>query len=100
MFAKPIMGGIADRFHSKKLMFLLFQVVTAVAMLGINFISEIPTESKVHFACDNGAAVFDTSASNKNITDNCAPERIAAENGLRDILHCQVIIRNKSLKYG
>ncbi|GLV42704.1 Sugar baby [Carabus blaptoides fortunei] len=90
MFAKPIMGGIADRFHSKKLMFLLFQVVTAVSMLGINFISEIPTESKVHFACDNGAAVFDTSVSNKNITDNCAPARIAAENGLRDILHCQM----------
>lgn len=89
MLAKPIMGAVADRFRIKKLLFIIFQVITACALLPINYIPKIPTESKVHFACDNGAAFVDTSLGNP-INDNCALNKITLEKGVNATTQCNL----------
>lgn len=89
MLAKPIMGGIADRFRVKKLLFIIFIILTAAALLPINYIPRIPTESKVHFACDNGAAVIDTTPGNK-VTDDCTLTKIKSEKGQNSTLLCHL----------
>lgn len=89
MLAKPIMGAVADRFRIKKLLFILFQIITAAAILPINYIPEIPTQSDVHFACDNGAAVFDTTRNNKTM-DNCVLDRIYSEHGTNGTVKCRL----------
>lgn len=78
MLAKPLMGAIADRFQLKKTLFIIFQVLTAIALLPINFIPAVPRESQAHFSCDNGAAVFDTSRlhNNHSSVDECVLQQI------------------------
>lgn len=89
MLAKPIMGAIADRFRIKKLLFIIFEIITAVALLPIAYIPNIPTEHKVHFACDDGAAVIDTSPGNP-IKDKCVLSKIELEKGINSTLHCNL----------
>lgn len=60
MLAKPLMGALADRYKCQKLIFLVAQLITAVAFLMIFYVPAIPSSEKVHFSCDNGLAVFDT----------------------------------------
>lgn len=90
MLAKPIMGAVADRFRIKKLLFIIFQIITAAALLPINYIPKIPTDvSKVHFACDNGAAVVDTSPL-KSAKDKCLLQNINLEKGSNSTMRCQL----------
>lgn len=89
MLAKPLMGAVADRFRIKKLLFIIFEIITAAALLPINYIPKIPTESKVHFACDNGAAVIDTSPG-VAIKDDCILSQIKLEKGINSTLHCNL----------
>lgn len=90
MLAKPIMGAVADRFRIKKLLFIIFEILTAAALLPINYIPTIPSHSsKVHLACDNGAAFIDTSPLNK-IADDCTLTKIKLERGENSTLECQM----------
>lgn len=60
MIAKPSMGVLADRYKCQKLIFLISQIITALAFLSIYYVPSLPSTQSVHFSCDNGAAVFDT----------------------------------------
>ena len=51
LLAKPIFGAIADRFHKQKLLFILFQILTAASFFVIQFIPEIPTVRNVQVDC-------------------------------------------------
>lgn len=91
MLAKPLMGAIADRFRLKKTLFIIFQVLTALALLPINHIPAVPRQSHAHFACDRGAAVFDTSSNNSAPrVDKCVVERLKVEKGEGE-LRCEAL---------
>ncbi|GLH07933.1 uncharacterized protein GBIM_13312 [Gryllus bimaculatus] len=54
MLAKPLFGALADRYQCQKLLFIVFQVVTAITFFGIQFIPEIPLETPLQLSCDKG----------------------------------------------
>ncbi|KAH1008249.1 major facilitator superfamily domain-containing protein 6 [Dendroctonus ponderosae] len=59
MIAKPTFGAISDRFHCQKKIFLIAQLLTAVAFLAIYFSPKITMENHVEFNCNSStAAVF------------------------------------------
>ncbi|XP_015114368.1 major facilitator superfamily domain-containing protein 6 [Diachasma alloeum] len=62
LIAKPLFGGLADRFRLHKIFFLMFQAILAIAFFSIYFIPPIEPEAPlaqadVTLTCDN-AAVF------------------------------------------
>lgn len=58
LIAKPLFGGLADRFQLHKAFFIGFQAVLAIAFFTINFIPRIEQDTKVILICDNGANTF------------------------------------------
>jgi MFS family permease len=52
MLAKPFFGWIGDKFQRQKFLFLLFQLITAVAFICILFIPAIPSQAE--FRCHSG----------------------------------------------
>lgn len=90
MLAKPIMGGIADKYKMKKTLFIMFQIFMGAALLGINFIPAIPKDSKVHFSCGHNTTVFDTIVGNNTIEDKCAATKIMSSLKDQDDFRCQV----------
>lgn len=62
MLAKPLMGTLADKFRCRKMIFLIAQVVAAVAFFAMIFLPELPQPNNIkqaHFACDASEAVID-----------------------------------------
>ncbi|XP_012138010.1 sugar baby transporter isoform X2 [Megachile rotundata] len=57
LIAKPLFGGLADKFKIHKLLFLLFQVVVAVAMFTILFIPKMDRTAVVTLNCDGEASL-------------------------------------------
>nr|XP_034183921.1 major facilitator superfamily domain-containing protein 6 [Osmia lignaria]XP_034183929.1 major facilitator superfamily domain-containing protein 6 [Osmia lignaria]XP_034183937.1 major facilitator superfamily domain-containing protein 6 [Osmia lignaria]XP_034183947.1 major facilitator superfamily domain-containing protein 6 [Osmia lignaria]XP_034183956.1 major facilitator superfamily domain-containing protein 6 [Osmia lignaria]XP_034183966.1 major facilitator superfamily domain-containing pr len=51
LVAKPLFGGLADKFKIHKPLFLLFQAVVAIAMFTILFIPEIDRSANVTLNC-------------------------------------------------
>ncbi|EAA09500.5 AGAP005188-PA [Anopheles gambiae str. PEST] len=76
MLVKPLFGIIADRFQRQKLLFLIFQILTAVPFFLIMFIPAIPQDSTVTFHCHNGAADLKYCPDNGTSIDACLVESI------------------------
>uniref|UniRef100_A0A182MVN7 Major facilitator superfamily associated domain-containing protein n=1 Tax=Anopheles culicifacies TaxID=139723 RepID=A0A182MVN7_9DIPT len=76
MLVKPLFGIIADRFQRQKLLFLIFQILTAVPFFLIMFIPAIPQDSTVTFHCHNGAADLKYCPENGTTIDSCLVESI------------------------
>ncbi|XP_076272004.1 sugar baby transporter [Rhynchophorus ferrugineus] len=55
MVAKPVFGTIADRFHCQKIIFLVAQLVTAVAFLSIFYSPKVPQDIQVRLIYQNGS---------------------------------------------
>ncbi|KAF2885987.1 hypothetical protein ILUMI_20186, partial [Ignelater luminosus] len=74
MLAKPLMGAIADRYRCQKLIFLIGQIVAAIAFLCMIFLPEVPKtgNSKIHFSCDNSEAALKTCPN----SDTCTFEHV------------------------
>ncbi|XP_076762676.1 sugar baby transporter isoform X1 [Xylocopa sonorina] len=75
LIAKPLFGGLADKFKIHKILFLIFQVVVAISMFTIHFIPKIDTKNVV-LTC-NGKAFFEICSRNEfseeikyNVTTN------------------------------
>ncbi|XP_046411024.1 major facilitator superfamily domain-containing protein 6 isoform X1 [Neodiprion fabricii] len=64
LIAKPLFGGLADKFKLHKTFFLIFQVLLAVAFFGIYFIPEIESSAEVELACDSGEATIEIQSAN------------------------------------
>lgn len=105
MLAKPLIGGLADRFKCRKQFFLAAQLLTAIAFLAINYAPDVPVERKVHFSCDYNDAVFDTSQTNASV-NRCLVSQLQNESGvincrldcrIEDSLYWDVICRNWSM---
>lgn len=96
MVAKPLMGGIADRFQCQKMIFLMGILVTAVAIVGINFLPSVPQHRRIHFSCDNMEAVLDTCVdgqpTNTNGDRTCALNLLTDEIGQNAPVSCDVSI--------
>lgn len=92
MLAKPLFGAVADKFHIKKILFILFQIITVISLFPINYIPATTTESIVHFTCEKQAeAVFDTSVGhNRTIVDNCTKTRLIEEKGTEGTVRCKI----------
>ena len=57
LVAKPLFGALADKFKIHKMIFLIFQVVVAIAMFSIYFIPEIESSANVQLTCNHDASV-------------------------------------------
>ncbi|XP_043248743.1 major facilitator superfamily domain-containing protein 6 isoform X2 [Colletes gigas] len=55
LVAKPLFGGLADKFNIHKTLFLIFQAVVAISMFTIHFIPEINSSANVTFTCHDDA---------------------------------------------
>lgn len=53
LIAKPLFGGLADKFKLHKTFFLIFQAILAIAFFTIHFIPEIDRTANVTFTCDH-----------------------------------------------
>lgn len=57
LIAKPLFGGLADKFKIHKTLFLIFQAVVAIAMFTIYFIPEIDNTANVALTCNGDASL-------------------------------------------
>lgn len=53
LIAKPLFGGLADKFRLHKTFFLIFQVVLTIAFFSIYFIPEVDKSASVTLICDS-----------------------------------------------
>ncbi|XP_055609461.1 major facilitator superfamily domain-containing protein 6 [Uranotaenia lowii] len=90
MLVKPLFGIIADRFQRQKLLFLLFQILTALPFFLIMFIPAIPQESTVSFHCHEGASDLRYCPPNGTTLDSCLTDRIVDENSSNVTIHCRM----------
>lgn len=58
LIAKPLFGALADKFKIHKILFLIFQVIVAIALFTIYFIPEIYNKANVYLTC-NGEATLE-----------------------------------------
>ncbi|KAG6800459.1 major facilitator superfamily domain-containing protein 6 [Apis mellifera caucasica] len=58
LIAKPLFGALADKFKIHKILFLIFQVIVAIALFTIYFIPEIQNKANVYLTC-NGEATLE-----------------------------------------
>lgn len=58
LIAKPLFGALADKFKIHKILFLIFQVIVAIALFTIYFIPEIHNKANVYLTC-NGEATLE-----------------------------------------
>ncbi|PNF21627.1 hypothetical protein B7P43_G11266 [Cryptotermes secundus] len=89
MLAKPLFGAIADRYQLQKLLFLAFQIITAISFFVIQFIPEIHTESKsspTTLDCD-AFTYFKICSSD---VDRCAAARLMAETSSNNTALCEL----------
>nr|XP_029708315.1 LOW QUALITY PROTEIN: major facilitator superfamily domain-containing protein 6 [Aedes albopictus] len=91
MLVKPLFGIIADRFQRQKLLFLLFQILSAVPFFLIMFIPAIPQESTVSFHCHEGASDLRYCPPNGTTIDSCLTDRIVNDpTSNSTLLACQM----------
>lgn len=74
LIAKPLFGGLADRFRLHKVFFLAFQAILSIAFFSIYFIPELHVQqnANVTLTCDNAAAYVEVCSPNdfsKNVVD-------------------------------
>uniref|UniRef100_A0A8W7K8L3 Major facilitator superfamily associated domain-containing protein n=1 Tax=Anopheles albimanus TaxID=7167 RepID=A0A8W7K8L3_ANOAL len=81
MLVKPLFGIIADRFQRQKLLFLIFQILTAIPFFLIMFIPAIPQETTVTFHCHEGVSNFRYCPDNGTTIDKCLVEEITQNEG-------------------
>jgi hypothetical protein len=91
MLAKPLFGAIADRYKLQKMLFLAFQIITALSFFVMQFIPEIHTESTSSAAtlyCDD-YTYFKMCSED---ADRCAAERLMAETSSNSTALCEVCV--------
>ncbi|XP_015438217.1 PREDICTED: major facilitator superfamily domain-containing protein 6 [Dufourea novaeangliae] len=86
LIAKPLFGGLADKFKIHKTLFLIFQIVVAIAMFTIHFIPEIDKSANVALTC-NGDASLEICSKN-GFSDTVIHSVITEKNHLN--VSCQV----------
>ncbi|XP_043492952.1 major facilitator superfamily domain-containing protein 6 [Polistes fuscatus] len=52
LVAKPLFGGLADKFNLPKTFFLLFQVLLIISLFSIHFIPQSDTSTNITFTCE------------------------------------------------
>uniref|UniRef100_A0A8D8D255 Major facilitator superfamily domain-containing protein 6 n=2 Tax=Culex pipiens TaxID=7175 RepID=A0A8D8D255_CULPI len=90
MLVKPLFGLIADRFQRQKLLFLLFQILSAVPFFLIMFIPAIPQESTVSFHCHGGTSNLRYCPQNGTTLDSCLTDRIVNVETNNATIRCEL----------
>lgn len=57
LVAKPLFGGLADKFRIHKTLFLIFQAIVAIAMFTIHFIPQVEKSANVTLTCNGDASL-------------------------------------------
>lgn len=73
LIAKPLFGGLADKFKLHKTFFLVFQAILALGFLGIKFIPPLATTAEVKLTCDGGITFLEVPLVDKlghKVSDN------------------------------
>lgn len=60
LFAKPIVGALADRFKWQKKSFIIAQLIIAITYIAIFYSPHLPINDEVQYNCDYGEADFVT----------------------------------------
>lgn len=74
LLSKPIFGGIGDRFHIQKKLFIIFQFVIIIAFSAILLIPSIPAKSELH--CHEGVTLLKFCPPNLSTIDECSIDRV------------------------
>lgn len=77
MLAKPLFGSIADRFQCQKILFLIAQLLTAVAFLAVFYSPQVEVNRQVHFSCYDNIPAFNTIS--KESLSSCNVKQIQEE---------------------
>ncbi|CAH1968392.1 unnamed protein product [Acanthoscelides obtectus] len=89
MLAKPLFGSIADKFHCHKSLFLVNQLVTAVAFLAIFYSPKIELDHSVDFSCQSDVLALSTYMDGK--LDKCTLEQIQKDETIKQCqINCKV----------
>ncbi|KAG5321646.1 MFSD6 protein, partial [Pseudoatta argentina] len=59
LIAKPLFGGLADKFKLHKTIFLIFEAILAIAFFSIYFIPEIDKNANVTLICDKDVSYLE-----------------------------------------
>ncbi|XP_050600988.1 major facilitator superfamily domain-containing protein 6 [Bombus affinis] len=82
LVAKPLFGALADKFKIHKIVFLIFQVVVAIALFSIYFIPEIDNSANVELTCNKIATI-------EMCSKNGFPDKIK-DDAITEIIHLNV----------
>ncbi|XP_034255431.1 major facilitator superfamily domain-containing protein 6 isoform X2 [Thrips palmi] len=85
MLSKPLFGAVADYFKQQKPLFLLFQLLSAIALFTIQFVPEVPTKNPVELHCHQ-----ETNLVMCNPFDPSATDRVAKESQRNGTVLCHV----------
>lgn len=79
MVAKPLVGGIADKFLWQKKIFLFSQLLTAAAFIAILYSPTI--DNNMEFTCDSGELAVNTVnvTANTNLLDQLREKVVFVE---------------------
>uniref|UniRef100_A0A336LKW0 CSON013643 protein n=2 Tax=Culicoides sonorensis TaxID=179676 RepID=A0A336LKW0_CULSO len=83
LLSKPLFCSLADKFHKQKVLFLVFQLITAISFFLFVFIPPVVKESAVKLDCNDNISNFKYCLPNENSTFdhlNCALDRIVNVN--------------------
>lgn len=89
MLAKPLLGAVADHFRRQKMMFIFCEVLVLVTFFAIQFIPEVPVESKslTKFDCGEGESFINVCG--RESSGKCDAERVKAD-GISGALQCEM----------
>ncbi|XP_067001445.2 major facilitator superfamily domain-containing protein 6 isoform X2 [Anabrus simplex] len=87
MLAKPLFGAVADRYQCQKLLFLIFQVVTAASFFIIQFIPEITSDTPMVLGCHDVAFL---NVCKNTTADNCLMDSVYSEIENEGAIKCEM----------
>lgn len=89
LIAKPLFGGLADKFNLPKTFFLIFQALLAISLFSIYFIPQSRTSANITLTCEGD--LFLEVCSKKGFSDEIMHAVIATAE-TTDNPTCQVLL--------
>ncbi|XP_046815965.1 major facilitator superfamily domain-containing protein 6 isoform X1 [Vespa crabro] len=96
LIAKPLFGGLADKFNLSKTFFLIFQVLLTISLFSIHFIPQFRTSANITLTCDGD--LFLEVCSKKGFSDEAMQGVITTEE-TTDNPTCQLFCKASQRAY-
>lgn len=96
LVAKPLFGGLADKFNIHKIFFLIFQALVAISLFTVHFIPETEKNANITLTCDGD--LFLKVCSEKGFSDDVL-HAIVASAETSDDPKCQLSCKASKRAY-